>query len=148
MQRFILFKCQKNMKRIIILLLSFAFLVSCKKDQTSKFNTQFSGKWEYATFVGYPFNFPSLPPGNGKIIVLYQNGSFERFTHDTLIFRGKYFLEEKTDCYQNQKQVFFRTDDTSFANDKLIQMKGDSLFFSTPGCYADGGTSIYRKLTN
>jgi len=78
--------------------------------------------------------------------MLHQDGSFERFSHDTLLFRGNYFLEEKKDCYQSLKQFFFRTDDASFVNDNSIRLQGDSLFLSTPGCYADGGTSIYRKL--
>lgn len=132
------------MKKILFLFLCFFVLFSCKKENVRK---SFTGKWEYVTFVGYPFNFPSYPPGNGIIIEIGKNGSFKRYTHDTLIFKGLYNLIQKKDCQGSQKLSFFKTNDPSFANDDSIEIQGDSLFFSTASCYADGGSAIYRKIS-
>lgn len=132
-----------NMKRIFILISCAAILFACKKE---KFNKNFSGRWEYVTFVGYPFNFPSYPPGNGKIIEIGENGSFKRYAHDTLLFKGRYNIVEKRGCQGNQKLLYFKTNDPSFNNNNSIEMQGDSLFFSSPACLADGGSSIYKKL--
>ncbi len=134
------------MKRIILAFACLAFLASCKKDEASKLQCQFSGKWEFVQFVGYPFTFPALPPGNGRIIVLGENGSFQRFADDTLIFKGSYFLQKKKDCYQAEPQFFFKTNDRSFANNNAISLEAERLIFSTSSCLIDGGVSVYRRI--
>lgn len=134
------------MRIILLFIVSLSFFTACKKTDFLIDRSQFAGKWEYVTFRGYPFNFPSYPPGNGRIIVIKENGSFERFTNDTLLFKGYYTLEKKKDCYQSEKQIFFSTNDDSFAKGNSILVENDSLFLSTPSCFADGGTSIYRKI--
>lgn len=132
------------MKNILFLILCFTFINSCKKEN---FRKKFTGKWEYVTFVGYPFNFPSYSPGNGMIIEIGKDGSFKRFAHDTLIFKGSYTIVEKKECQGNQKLLFFKTNDPSFNNDNSIEMQGDSLFLSSAACLADGGSAIYRRLS-
>jgi len=122
------------------------FLTACKKDQVANLRNQISGEWEYVTFSGYPFLNNSLPPGNGKIIVIGKNGSFERRNHDTTIFKGSYLLEERKDCYGDEKYVFFKTSDSTFPDYKSIRVVEGRLHLSSPNCYQDGGTSIYRKL--
>lgn len=134
------------MKQITVLILGVILLVSCEKEYSSKWKNQYSGRWEYIRFVGYPFNSPSLPPGNGKIIVLGHNGSFERRNHDSIIFKGQYFLEERKDCHGDEKKIFFKTTDSLFGESSSISIKGDSLFMSSSNCLQDGGSSIYRRL--
>lgn len=134
------------MKKILLVIITISFFTACKKNDLLIDRTEISGKWEYITFSGYPFNSPVYPPGNGRIIVIKQNGSFERFSNDTLLFKGQYTLKSKKDCYQTEKKVFFSTNDDSFANGNSIRVENDSLFLSTPSCYADGGTGIYRKI--
>jgi len=97
------------------------------------------------SFYGYPFNFPTLPPGNGKIIVIGTDGSFERRSHDTITYKGSYSLDERKDCYGDAKKIFFSTTDIAFSNG-FIEIAGDtSLTISSPNCLMDGGTSVYRR---
>jgi hypothetical protein len=131
------------MTKVTLILICFILFISCKKEIVQK---QFSGKWEYATFIGYPFNDNALPPGNGKIIVLGQSSSFERYMHDTLIFKGHYSIERKKDCGSNEQHYFLNTNDSLFAKGLIIDVRNDSLFLSTPNCYADGGVGIYRRV--
>jgi hypothetical protein len=121
-------------------------LNSCKKDNLSSYRNQFSGKWEYVRYVGYPFTFTTLPPGNGNIIIITADGSFQRNKYDTIIFKGKYSLIEKKDCYGDENYIFFKTTDPFFVENSTISLAGDSLNISTSNCLQDGGTSIYRKL--
>lgn len=131
------------MKGFLTLAVCLALLVSCKKQQTQK---DFSGRYEYATFIGYPFDDRSLPPGNGRIIALGGNGIFGRFSHDTLLFKGTYQIGRKMDCGADEKKNFFYSNDSSFVSGFVIDLRNDSLFLSTPACYADGGVSIYKRL--
>jgi len=134
------------MKTISLLVISCFFFSSCKKDIPGDLRKNIQGKWEYVTFVGYPFNYPTLPAGNGRLLVFGKNGSFKRRNFDTITYKGYYFLSERQDCSGNEKMVFITTTDSSFSNNNSISVKGDSLFLSTPNCYADGGTSIYRRI--
>ena len=138
--------CQIIMKKIFPVL-SFIFLFfSCKKGNDLFLNNRFQGVWEFEDFSGYPFNNNYLPPGNGKIIVLNSNGSFERRQHDTVLFRGRYFLRNQKDCYEEQKKIHFTTNDTAYSWDVYIDINSGKLTFGTPNCYADGGVSFYRKI--
>lgn len=92
------------------------------------------------------FNNNYLPPGNGRIIVLSPDGSFERRQHDTILFRGRYFLKKQKDCYSEEKKIHFTTNDTTYSYDVYINIDSGKLTFSTPTCYADGGTAYYRRL--
>lgn len=133
------------MKRILILLSCTSIYFACQKE---KLNKNFTGKWEYVTFIGYPFNYPSYPGGNGKIIEIGKDGSFRRYAHDTLLFKCAYNIVEKKECGGNEKLFFFKTNDPSFNNNNnSIEIHGDSLFFRSSQCLADGGSSIYRRLS-
>jgi hypothetical protein len=146
MQRNCQSTCQLSMKIISLFVIACFCFSSCKKDIAGDLKKEIQGKWEYVTFVGYPFNYPTLPAGNGRLIVFGKNGSFERRNFDTINLKGYYFLSERKDCSGNEKLVFITTTDSSFSNNNSISVKGDSLFLSTPNCLADGGTSIYRRI--
>jgi hypothetical protein len=134
------------MKIIPLLIIACFSISSCKKDITQDLRKDIQGKWEYVTFAGYPFNYPTLPAGNGRLLVFEKKGSFERRNFNTIIFKGYYFLSERQNCSGDEKMVFITTTDSSFSNNNSISVKGDSLFLSTPNCLADGGTSIYRRI--
>jgi hypothetical protein len=104
------------------------------------------GTWELERISGYPFNQPPFPPGNGRIIVLGEDGNFERKQHDTLVFRGNYTLRRKKDCYGRNADVIFSTDENSFGDYQYIESSDGKLLLSTPNCYQDGGTAYYRRL--
>lgn len=129
------------------LLLIVLFLLSCKKDQEiSDLRKTIAGTWEYETFSGYPFNFPVLPPGNGKTIVIGKDGSFKRMQHDTLVFSGSYALSKKNDCHPGSSNIVFSTNETPSDNYRYIDLVDGKLTLSTPNCYEDGGTAYYRRV--
>ena len=132
------------MKRISLLLISTALFCSCEKDNVS--NQRFKGIWEYENHFGYPFANGYLPPGNGRIIVLSADGSFERKQHDTVMFRGRYHLDLQKDCYGDEKKIHFSTNDNGYSWDSYINIDSGKLKLSTPNCYQDGGTTVYRKI--
>ena len=134
------------MKRLISLLLFFFLPFSCKKDDiSSTFRKKVTGVWELEHFygiAGIPY-----PPGNGRIIALFDNGVFERRQHDTVLFKGKYFLNVKSDCYPRKDNIFFTTNENPYSWDSYINVNDSGkLVLSSSNCLADGGTSIYRKL--
>lgn len=134
------------MKKIIFLFL-FVSLYSCKKDTTVRnLKKEIVGTWELEQFVGYPFNQPALPPGNGHIIVLKGGGLFERKQHDTLVFSGSYSVLKKKDCYERTSDVTFSTNESYSGDYRYIEVADDKLSLSTPNCYQDGGTAYYRRL--
>jgi hypothetical protein len=132
------------MKQLLLFIFSILLIVSCKKDQFATVKTQIAGTWEYHQFIGYPFNSTPLPRGNGRIIVMGTDGSFERRTHDTTLFRGSYALTERKDCYGNDKPLFFKPSDPSFA-EYIVNVSGDTLILNSSNCLADGGTLIYLR---
>jgi hypothetical protein len=89
----------------------------------------------------------TFPPGNGNIIVLSANGSYESKKHDTLLFSGSYTLQEKEDCFERSSNLTFSTNDSAntLSNNYII-IEDDKLTFSTPNCLADGATTIYRRI--
>ena len=122
-------------------------IFSCKKDNEVKtLKNEIVGTWELEKFVGYPFNQPPLPPGNGSIIVLGGDGSFERKQHDTLVFRGSYSVQRKKDCHERNSDIIFSTNTSSSDSYEYIEMSDGKLLFSTPNCYQDGGVAYYRRL--
>jgi hypothetical protein len=128
------------LKRAFLILLTCSFF-SCKKDQ---FRKEIAGTWEFEKYIGYPF-IPPSPPGNGRIIVLYESGIFERWQHDTLVFKGTYKLEKEDECRPRVEGFRFSTTEPN--SGKLgIDVVNGKLTLSTPVCYIDGGTSYYRRL--
>jgi hypothetical protein len=133
------------MKKVFFFLLPALFFLSCSKEKVD--SSSFTGVWEYENFSGYPFNNNYQPPGNGRIIVLSANGNFERRQHDTVLFKGRYFLKKQKDCYEEEKKIHFTTSDTLFHWDQYIHIDMEGkLKLSTPNCYQDGGTVTYRKI--
>lgn len=133
--------------RTLYLFVIALLLLSCKKDQEiSDLKKTIVGTWEYETFSGYPFNFPVLPPGNGKMIIIGDDGSFKRMQHDTLVFSGSYALSKKNDCYSRNSNIVFSTNKDPSGDFRYIDLIDGKLALSTPNCYQDGGTAYYRRV--
>lgn len=93
------------MKKILVILFLFSFFISCKKDPALIVQNHLTGNWEFRVTLGYGIFPPSAPEGNGRIISFKRNGVFQRWAHDTLLFKGIYHLRAKSDCAE--KQQFF-----------------------------------------
>ena len=132
------------MKAIFLVFAGLIFF-SCKKDDL-RINPEIYGIWEFEHNAGYPFTNPVYPPGNGQIIVLSRNGRFERRQHDTVLFKGRFFLKEKEDCYLRERKIFFITNDPGYQPDMSIDIYAGKLALTTSNCYADGGISYYRRV--
>lgn len=134
------------MKKVFLLILLACFF-SCKKDdQVNTLKKDIVGTWELERFVGYPFNQPLLPPGNGRIIVLGEGGLFERKQHDTLVFRGTYSVTRKKDCHERNTDIIFSTNESSSGDYQYLEIDDGKLLLSTPNCFQDGGVAYYRRL--
>ena len=134
------------MKKILVLVL-LAFSFSCKKDnEINTLKNEMIGTWELERISGYPFNQPTLPQGNGHIIVLGEGGLFERKQHDTLVFRGSYSVQRKKDCHERKTDITFSTNESSFGDYQYVEIAEGKLLLSTPNCYQDGGIAFYRRL--
>jgi hypothetical protein len=130
------------MKQLLILSL-LIFLFSCKKEENLRW--QFAGKWEFENFSGYTFNNNYQPPGNGNIIVLTEEGQFERRKFDSISFRGNYSIQKKKDCLQRETDLLFTSTENNYS-ERYITVENGKLTLSTPNCYQDGGTAYYRRL--
>lgn len=127
-----------------LLVLAVELLFSCKKDQMSDFKNEIEGTWELQKVTGFVSY--TLPPDNGKIIVLGEDGSFERKQHDTLIFQGYYTLQKKNDCYERSTNTIFYSNESNPSDYNYIELMEGKLSLSTPNCYMDGGTAYYRRI--
>ena len=135
------------MKQLIAIAIGMMLISSCKKENDQKgLWRQFSGTWEYERYNGYPFSNTYLPPGNGRIIVLSENGDFQRKKNDTVLFKGRYSITNKDDCQRRETNWFFTANDTAFQWGDYIEIENGMLVLSTSNCLADGGSVFYRKL--
>ena len=135
------------MKTIVSLGILAIFVVSCKKDNPAELRTNVSGTWELRRSPAFFGSTLTYPAGNGRIIVLGEDGAFERRSHDTVLARTRYFLVKKKDCDLEEKQVFFGTEDGYYSSDhQVISRNNDTLYIGTSSCLLDGGTGIYYKL--
>ena len=133
----------KIMKTLICIFLVLS-LASCTKD-FGEIENDMIGTWEYERYSGFPFNIPPLPPGNGQIIVMGENGKFERKQQDTLLFSGSYSLDKKKDCYDKKRKVTFSTSDNP-GSYSFIEVSDGKLILSGSSCNEDAGASIYIRI--
>ena len=128
------------MTRAFLIFLVFVFF-SCKKE---KLREDIAGTWEYEKYHGEAM-LPPLPPGNGKIIILYESGRFERWQHDTLLFMGTYSLKKKKDCHPTYQDFALKTNETN-SDDLFVSVVEGKLHLNTSNCNIDPSNTIYRRL--
>ena len=132
------------MKKIFLFLLIIGSLYSCKKDALSDRYQEFAGTWEFEQYSGYPFTSTPLPPGNGQIIYIGSDKTFERRSFDTVLVRAKYILEERKDCYDEDKKLFFKSTESNSSESK-ISIENGKLYLTSSNCLSDVGIGIYRR---
>jgi hypothetical protein len=131
------------MKTKLILPLLLMALYSCKKDALSPVKNDLAGSWELKSSSTYSGNY-FYPPGNGKIIILGNDDSFQRKNHDTLVFKGQYSLTNKKDCSGTEWKYFFKTSEPG-AGELILSQLHDTLTLSTSNCVSDGAVSKYTR---
>lgn len=134
------------MKKIITILPIVLIAASCKKDIKFSAYDNLAGEWEYVDTRGYVGVSQPPPPGNGRIIAFKFDRTFERRSHDTVLYSGSFFVEERKDCYGDEKHFFITTTDSLFTNGFRFNITSDSLFIIHSNCVADAGIFVYRKL--
>lgn len=131
------------MKRYRLVALLFPLLLlSCRKD---RFIKDLTGSWEITQ--GYTFGGPvSYPPGNGNILVLRKDRSFEQQYPGNSTISGYYTVETREDCSPrtDKKALVLHFDNSTQAS--YVGVSDNTLSLSTSNCIADGGTAIYRRL--
>jgi hypothetical protein len=132
------------MKKLLSFIMLIGLLYSCKKDSTSTRIQEFAGTWEFQSYSGYPFTNTPLPRGNGRIIFIGVDKTFERRNFDTVLFRGKYELEEKKDCVGEAKKIFFKSLDPYFL-ENIISIENGKLNFTSSNCVSDVGINVYIR---
>lgn len=131
------------MIRFFIIAIALLMLAGCRKERF--YYDSFAGSWEKAKFIGFPGTL-EYPAGNGDILVLGKDGSFERKENNVTVFSGKYQLERKTDCGSTEKVWFFVSADPGLSEFLRISIADDELTLGSSSCLADGGTTVYRRL--
>lgn len=132
------------MKKLFLFIAIIGSLYSCKKDSLSDRYQEFAGTWEFEQYSGYPITSTPLPAGNGKIIYIGSDKTYERRSFDTVLVRATYSLEERKDCSGNEKKICFKSTDPN-AFESIISIENGKLYLSASNCLADGGINIYRR---
>lgn len=137
------------MKNVFIAMLLIAFFSSCNKDnQLENFKTQLAGKWEIESrSCGLCLNpLTTYAEGNGNIIVFLTDGTFERRLHDSVIFKGRFFLNKSNECGNPNSDIALTTNESSVSIPLFVIIQSGKLYLNTPHCYADGAGTTYRHV--
>jgi len=132
----------------LIILLSFIFFSCSKDNRLENLRNQVAGKWEIEKRVCGECTNPLIiyPEGNGNIIVLLTDGTFERSIHDSVTFKGMFFLNKSDECGKPDSDISLSTNETSTPTALFVQIESGKLQLSTPYCYSDGASTIYRRI--
>ena len=137
------------MKTQLLLLLFLTITFSCKKENDlNDLKNKISGKWELRQVSCEECSNPVtyFLQGNGNIIVLSAKGIFERRIGNSITFQGSYVLERSKECNKATGDIALSTNERSDSKPLFVQLDTDNLQLSTPYCYTDGATSIYRRV--
>ncbi|QNF33128.1 hypothetical protein HUW51_10470 [Adhaeribacter swui] len=134
------------MKKTLLLLFTPFLIFACKKDaDLNPTKSQLVGTWEQERSYSYNFD-QTLLPGNGQIIIIAADGSYERKRHDTLDYKGTYTLKVKKDCCERKNTLTFSTSESASGSYNYIELENEKLKLSTSCCYQDGGAVYYRRV--
>lgn len=137
------------MQKIILSLFSVAVLTaSCKKEHNvNALKNQLAGTWELERAICGECLIPntSYAPGNGNLLIFGNDGSFQRKKQDTVLFNGTFSVIISKECSSNGDQAL-TTSESAGATPQFINIYTDSLVLSTPSCYQDGGSTVYKRI--
>lgn len=129
-------------RRWLAILLLIVLASSCRKDHFTK---DLRGTWELAS--AYTFGGPvPYPPGNGNLLILRKDKTFEQQQPGQATQQGYYTLESKEDCSPRTDKKMLVLHFSTYEQEAYVEVKDNTLFLSTSNCIADGGTSTYRRL--
>jgi hypothetical protein len=137
------------MRNTLSVIIFSIIISSCSKDnQLDNFKNQILGKWEIEKNVcGECISpFTIYPEGNGKTIVLFNDGSFERRINDSVIFAGKFYLGKSEKCNRSPSDIEMSTNEYAGSFPLFVQIESGKLQLSTPYCYTDGSITTYRRV--
>lgn len=134
------------MKKVLLLLLITLIAFSCKKDEElDTFENKLIGTWEYEQVMTYDTTATYLP-GNGNLLLIGADGSYERRRNNTIEFKGTYTLQVNKDVCDRETNMVLITNETSSAMYNYVNIENGKLSLSTPCTYVDGGTAYYRRV--
>jgi hypothetical protein len=137
------------MKNALTAMLFYMFVSSCSKDsQLENFRNQIAGKWEIEARVcgECPNSLTNYPEGNRAIIVLLTDGTFERRIHDSVTFKGEFFLNKSDECGKPNSDIALSTNESVNRIPLFVRIESGKLQLGTPYCYMDGAATIYRRI--
>jgi hypothetical protein len=133
------------MKRMIYAFLLFG-MFSCKKDNAIKnIKEDIAGNWELRASISFGST-QNFSAGNGNIFIFGQNDNYQRKAHDTLVMSGHYTIKKQKDCYERETDYALYISETSSGGYQYIEVRNDTLIFSTPNCLSDGVITYYKRL--
>ncbi len=140
------FTMKTNWLLLLVLLVAAS---SCKKEEQAdkQIQSQLSGQWELEYYLCGECVIPPTvyPQGNGNIIEFAKNSRFIRKLKDSITFDGRYAIITSKECNKSGN-LALQTNETINGSVKFITFENSKLQLSTPGCYADGAISIYRRI--
>jgi hypothetical protein len=126
-----------------------ASIYSCKKEEQAEkqIKSQITGQWELQLYSCGECLLPltTYPQGNGNIVEFTYDGRFIRKLKDSITFSGRYNIVTNKECNKSGN-LALETNETANGSVRFITIENFKLQLSTPGCYADGATSIYRRI--
>lgn len=138
------------MQKISLSLFSIVLLMaSCKKEHNvNALKDQLSGTWELERTICGECFVPNTnyAPGNGNLLVFGDDGSFQRKKQDTVLFTGTFSVIISKECSSNGDQALTTNESSTGTTPQFIALNADSLVLSTPSCYQDGGSTIYKRI--
>jgi hypothetical protein len=136
------------MKRLLLFVAFIAVFCSCKKEnELGDLKNEIAGTWELEKIVCGLCTFPVIdfPPGNGNIIILSPDGSYERKKQDTLLVRGTYSVLKSKECSPAGDRALI-INEGSNTTLMFIKISTDKLEVNTPYCYTDYNATTYRRI--
>jgi hypothetical protein len=133
----------------LLLLLLLVASNSCKKEERTenRIKSKIIGRWELELYsCGECITQLTIyPQGNGNIIEFAKDGQFVKKSKDSITFNGRYDIITDKECNKSGN-VALQTNEAVNGFVRFITIENLKLQLSTPSCYADGATSIYRRV--
>ena len=136
------------MKKAVFILPFTLLMLSCRKNEVTDFQKCVTGTWELQRRICGECTDPLriYANGNGNVIVLAADGTYERRKQDTLVFKGTYTLKKHFECNKTSGDIALFTNEYANASPLYMILENGKLQLSTPYCYADGAITEYRKV--
>ena len=134
------------MSRLLLIAALFSLVTfSCKKEKDDLDNAEVIGNWELSVTSAMS-GLQNYPPGNGNILKLRSDGSFEQIIPGQPTRQGYYKYKSKQDCspqYSSNKVLILYHD--GYDDIHYVKTEAGKLLLNTSNCLADGGSFTYLR---